>query len=355
MIQQPIVRILILDPSASFRSMVRQTVCGSSGITILPADGAGSSPEKTVRENSPDVILINELSCGRWGGVGALLNRLKPCAATSFAPCIVIGPGLPETMRVVGEHDAGFIRMTDPAGAELSSSLCNEVCTKVKLAAVAATSMRMSAGVATVNAGPAPVSQIAAAGGNFRYHIIAIGASTGGTEATAQIMESLPAEMPGIVITQHMPADFTKMYADRLDRISKLSVSEAKDGDRIGPGKALVAPGGLQMSLRRDARGYYVHCAPGEKVNGHCPSVGVLFDSVAECAGKDAIGVLLTGMGHDGAYELLHMREAGAFTIGQDKATCVVYGMPMVAYDNGAVMQQLPIQQIANVLVHRMA
>ncbi len=145
------------------------------------------------------------------------------------------------------------------------------------------------------------------------------------------------------------------MYADRLDRISKLSVSEAKDGDRIGPGKALVAPGGLQMSLKRDVRGYYVHCAPGEKVNGHCPSVGVLFDSVAECAGKDAIGVLLTGMGHDGAYELLHMREAGAFTIGQDKATCVVYGMPMVAYDNGAVMQQLPIQQIANVLVHRMA
>ncbi len=351
MIQLPIIRILVLDDSVPFRNMVRQAIRSSTGLSILPAGSAGGSPEKTARAAAPDVILLNELSFRSRGELAALLEKLKPGAATSFAPCIVVGPGAPETVRVVGECDAEFIRLSDFNTAVLSASFCNEVCTKVKLASVAAASMRLSAGISAV---PEGVARIAAAGGNFRYHIIAIGASTGGTEATARIMEKLPAEMPGIVITQHMPADFTRMYAERLDRVSKLSVSEARDGDRVGPGKALVAPGGLQMSLKKDSRGYYVRCAPGEKVNGHCPSVGVLFDSAAGCAGSDAIGVLLTGMGQDGAHELLHMRESGAFTIGQDRESCVVYGMPMVAYEIGAVMQQLPIDRIADALVRRM-
>lgn len=350
MIQRSNIRILILDDSPHFREMLQQTVRDDAGLSILPAVTAGNSPEKTVKTTVPDVIILNESPSRGGGDLASLLDRLKPCAATSFAPCIVIGPGAPETMRTVGERDAEFIRLPSLDGTPVSSSFCNEVCTKVKLAAVAATSMRISAGISpTAMHGATPP----AVSGNFRYHIIAIGASTGGTEATAKIMESLPAEMPGIVITQHMPADFTKMYADRLNRISKLSVSEAKDGDRVGPGTALVAPGGLQMSLKKDVRGYFVHCTPGEKVNGHCPSVGVLFDSTAKCAGKDAIGVLLTGMGHDGAQELLHMREAGAYTIGQDRESCVVYGMPMVAYDVGAVMQQLPLDRIADVLIHK--
>ena len=351
MIHQSNIHILILDDSPQFREMLQQTVRGETGLSILPTVTAGSSPEKTVKATAPDVIILNESPGRGFGSLSSLLDRLRPCAATSFAPCIVIGPGAPETMRAVGEHDAEFIRLSSLDGRPVSPSFCNEVCTKVKLAAVAATSMRISAGISptVMRSASLPVTS----GKNFRYHIIAIGASTGGTEATAKIMENLPAEMPGIVITQHMPADFTKMYADRLNRISKLSVSEAKDGDRVEPGTAFVAPGGLQMSLKRDARGYFVHCAPGEKVNGHCPSVGVLFDSVAKCAGKNAIGVLLTGMGHDGAYELLHMREAGAYTIGQDRESCVVYGMPMVAYDVGAVMQQLPLNRIADVLIHR--
>jgi two-component system chemotaxis response regulator CheB len=351
MIQQPIIHILILDDSASFREIVEKAVQGDRGLSVLPGR-IGGSVEKRVRETSPDVIVLNELfDCGA-GSLDALLDLLNPSTVTSFAPCVVIGPGSSETMRVVGEHDAEFIRLSGQAGAAQSASFRNEICTKLKLAGVAAASMRLAAGNSAV--AKANISQAARmAGRDFRYHVIAIGASTGGTEATATILENLPAEMPGIVITQHMPADFTRMYAERLNRISKLSISEARDGERVEPGTALVAPGGLQMWLKKDTRGYYVRCAAGEKVNGHSPSVGVLFDSAAQCAGKDAIGVLLTGMGRDGAYELLHMREAGAFTIGQDQESCVVYGMPKVAYEIGAVMQQLPIDRIAEVLIRR--
>ena len=353
MIQQPIIHILILDDSVAFRAMVEEAVRGERGLSILPG-GIGGDPETVARAASPDVIILNERSGRDPGSLDGLLGRLHPSAATSFAPCVVIGSGSPETVRAVGAHDAEFIRFSGPEGTAQSSSFRNEVCTKLKLAGVAAASMRLAAG-STGAASASAARQVPAAGMSFRYHLIAIGASTGGTEATAMIIENLPAQMPGIVITQHMPADFTRMYAERLDRISKLSVSEARDGDRVEPGTALVAPGGLQMSLKKDLRGYYVHCAAGEKVNGHCPSVGVLFDSAAQVAGKDAIGVLLTGMGHDGAYELLHMREAGAFTIGQDRESCVVYGMPKVAYDVGAVMQQLPIDRIADALIRRRA
>jgi two-component system chemotaxis response regulator CheB len=180
--------------------------------------------------------------------------------------------------------------------------------------------------------------------------VVAIGASTGGTEATAAILRDLPAEMPGIVIVQHMPANFTRMYAERLDRVSRLKVSEAKTGDRVEPGTALVAPGGKHLYLRKDAKGYYVRCARGEKVNGHCPSVDELFNSVAAAAGKEAIGVILTGMGRDGARGLLSMRRAGAYTIGQDRESCVVYGMPMAAYELGAVKVQAPVEKIAGML-----
>lgn len=141
------------------------------------------------------------------------------------------------------------------------------------------------------------------------------------------------------------------MYAERLNSISKLHVTEAEDGDRVLSGSALVAAGGKHMTLKRDSRGYYVKCAEGERVNGHCPSVGVLFDSVAAAAGSVATGVLLTGMGRDGAEGLLKMRQAGAFTVGQDEASCVVYGMPMVAYQIGAVVKQAPLSEIASILI----
>lgn len=347
MIQQNLTRVLVLDSSAAFQSIIRHAIQGDPNLEMLAESGAGGDPETVARKASPDVIVLNELS-GK-DRIADLLTRLKPSVQTNYAPCIVAGHGLPETVRIAGEHEAEFIRIPASLSNAGMDSFSNQFCTIIKLAASKAISMRVA------SPHPAAAAPAPPAGTGFRYNLIAIGASTGGTEATAKILESLPANMPGVVITQHMPETFTKMYAERLDRISKLSVAEAKDGDRILPSTAFVAPGGLQMSVKKDARGYFIHCAPGEKVNGHCPSVGVLFDSVAKCAGSDAIGVILTGMGHDGAHELLHMREAGAFTIGQDHESCVVYGMPMVAYNVGAVMQQLPLDRIADALVRRMS
>ena len=184
--------------------------------------------------------------------------------------------------------------------------------------------------------------------------IIAIGASTGGTEATLEVLKRLPVDVPGILVTQHMPPNFTKMYAQRLDKICAIKVSEAENGERVEKGHAYIAPGDKQMTLEKDSRGYYIRCMPGEKVSGHCPSVDVLFHSVAEKAGENAIGIIMTGMGKDGAEGLLQMRRKGAYTIGQDKETCVVYGMPMVAFNVGAVTEQVAVENIASVVIHRL-
>lgn len=181
--------------------------------------------------------------------------------------------------------------------------------------------------------------------------IIAMGASTGGTEALLAILEKLPGNLPPIVITQHMPPIFTNMYAERLNRICKMEVREAKDQDKLYPGLCLIAPGGLQMQVVKDRDGLKVSCMEGEKVSGHCPSIDYLFSSVAKECGEHAVGILLTGMGRDGAHGLLSMHEKGAYTLGQDEESSVVYGMPMEAYKLGAVDKQGNLSQIANYLL----
>ena len=185
--------------------------------------------------------------------------------------------------------------------------------------------------------------------------VIAIGASTGGTEAILEVVKNFPEDTPGVVITQHMPAGFTAMYAERLNRICKMEVREAKNGDRIRKGLMLLAPGGLQMRVVPLGNSYAVSVQEGEKVNGHRPSVDVLFDSVALHVQEHAIGVLLTGMGADGAAGLLRMRKNGAYTIGQDKNSCVVYGMPMEAHKIGAVCQQCPLNTIGQTVLARVS
>lgn len=177
--------------------------------------------------------------------------------------------------------------------------------------------------------------------------IIAIGASTGGTEAIATVVRGLHRDIPGIVMVQHMPEGYTQMYAHRLDSEGEVSVKEAVSGDVVKPGQILLAPGDKQMRIVKINGRYQVECKHGPRVTGHCPSVDALFESVARVAGKEAIGVLMTGMGSDGAKGLLAMRNAGARTIGQDEKTCIVYGMPKVAYEIGAVKWQVPLEQIA--------
>ena len=177
---------------------------------------------------------------------------------------------------------------------------------------------------------------------------MAIGASTGGTEAIARVIKEFNVDIPGTVIVQHMPPGFTEMYAKRLNEQCKVIVKEAKNGDKVVQGQVLIAPGGdKQMRLVRVGDEYQVSLKKGDKVNGHCPSVDVLFNSVAETAGRDALGIILTGMGADGAKGLKAMREVGALTIGQDESTCIVYGMPKVAFDIGAVMYQEKLENIA--------
>jgi two-component system chemotaxis response regulator CheB len=187
------------------------------------------------------------------------------------------------------------------------------------------------------------------------HKVVAVGASTGGTEALKELLSPLPADFPGIVIVQHMPETFTRQFAERLDSLCKIRVKEAQDGDRILPGHALLAPGGHHMAVVRRGMEYGVHVYRGELVNRHMPSVDVLFSSCAHSLGRNVIGVMLTGMGADGSRGMLEMKQADAFNIAQDESTSVVFGMPREAIRIGAVDQVLPLNQIPNSLLQRLA
>lgn len=181
--------------------------------------------------------------------------------------------------------------------------------------------------------------------------VIAIGASTGGTEATTEVIKNLPKDTPPIIIVQHMPEGFTSMYAQRLNTICRMEVKEAVHGDKLQRGRVLIAQGGIHLRVvRSPGGGYSVSCLDGEKISGHKPSVDAMFHSVAEVVGRNAVGIILTGMGRDGADGLLNMKQKGAFTIGQDEQSSVVYGMPMAAYNIGAVTRQGSLKEIPEIL-----
>jgi len=184
--------------------------------------------------------------------------------------------------------------------------------------------------------------------------IVAIGASTGGTEAVKEVLEVLPPNSPPILITQHMPERFTKTWADRMNSLCRISVKEAEDGDSVLPGHALIAPGNYHMILVRSGSKYLVHVNQNPPVNRHRPSVDVMFASVAKHAGVNSVGIILTGMGNDGAAGLLQMKQSGAYTIAQNESTCVVFGMPKEAIQAGAVDVVLPLGDIPNALLHRL-
>lgn len=189
---------------------------------------------------------------------------------------------------------------------------------------------------------------------NRKIQLIAIGASTGGPEAINQVLKGLPKNGPGIVIVQHIPPGFSKMFAERLDRTTDYAVKEAENGDYVEVGKAFVAPGNKHVRVKKVGARIKIEVFSGERVNGHCPSVDVLFESVAQECGSHAIGVILTGMGSDGANGLLAMKNSGAWTIGQDEKTSVVYGMPRVAYTLGAVQTQSPLSEIPELIKEKL-
>ena len=336
-----IVKVLIVDDSLFFRMALQKALLNDSNIKVVGSAGSATEAESKIQELSPDVVTMDVEMPDMRG-----TDFIKKLIPKNPIPVVLVSSLNIGIFEALGAGAVDFVQKPNKKDGQNFEIFCRELCTKIKIASCAKVK-KVAPSLLSL-----PVPQLVKKGDSEQ--IIAIGASTGGTEATVEILKRLPADIPGILVVQHMPVGFTKMYADRLDRICKFSVKEAKNGDRVRPGEALIAAGDKHMTLERDFKGYYVKCAAGEKVSGHCPSVDVLFHSVARTAGKDAMGVILTGMGKDGADGLLDMRNKGCFTIGQDKQSSVVYGMPMVAYESGAVVKQAPCQSIAGIIIRRL-
>ena len=337
------IKVLITDDSLLFRNILKQELSKDELIEIVGTAVDPIDAEEKINQLKPDIVTL-DVEMPKMNGI-TFLKKLMNENPTK----VVLVSSL--NISVFDALDAGavdFVKKPDMSINNELNSFFLELRSKIKIAHIA----RLKTSIPT-NVEKLPVSNILLDKISTQ-RIIAIGASTGGTEATLDILKKLPKQVPGIVITQHMPPGFTKMYADRLNKNCQMEVREAVNGDRLTNGLALVAPGDKQMRLAKDAKGYFVRCLDGEKVSGHCPSVDVLFESVAKAAGKDSIGIILTGMGKDGAKGLLSMKNEGAFTIGQDQASCVVYGMPKVALDIGAVLLQSPVADIADILIKQL-
>ena len=345
---------MIIDDSLFFRTFLTQKLSRDASIEIIGSFGDPVEAAGRIGALMPDVIAL-DMEMPKMRG-SEFLRTVLPKHPQVKAVVISALSG-----NVFDAMQAGAIDFVGKPGLQTGfdqDQFIHEITQKIKVAATAhvirpaTTATRMVSPAAAA----APAQPLRGLSGASSKSVIAIGASTGGTEAIIEVIKRFPANTSGVVIVQHMPPIFTKMYADRVDKICAMSVSEAQNGDRVVPGAILIAPGGdQQMYLRQDAGGYYVYLTPGAKVSGHCPSVDVLFDSVAKAAGRNAIGVILTGMGADGAKGLTNMRKTGAHTIGQDEASCVVYGMPMVAYNMGGVAEQLPLASIGDAVLRRLS
>lgn len=328
------IRVLVVDDSLMFRNLLVQGLDADPNIEVVAQAQDAYEARDAIVKYKPDVMTL-DVELPRMSGI-EFLRKLMP----QYPLPVVMISALND--KVFDALEAGAVDFVNkPANMnreQLNIFLTQELAAKVKIASTAKVGR-----LKRVEADP--VMGHAGVVGTDR--IVAIGASTGGTEAIFEVVSRFKRDIPGVVIVQHMPPGFTKMYADRLNNQCEVAVKEAQTGDRVLPGRVLIAPGNMQMRLVKVNGVYQVECRGSERVNGHCPSVEVLFNSVAKMAGSKAIGVILTGMGGDGAKGLLEMRNAGAQTIGQDEATCVVYGMPKVAFDIGAVQYQMPVTAIA--------
>ncbi len=330
------IRVLIVEDSIVFRELLVQNLNKDPAIQVVATAKDPFEARDAILEYKPDVMTL-DVELPRMSGI-EFLRKLMPQYPL---PVVVISSLSDKVFDALNAGAVDFVaKPAVKSRPQLEDFIRNELLVKIKIASTA----RISNIKKTVMM--QGQHQLAVKGNNL---LVAIGASTGGTEAIFAVAKELGTDIPGIVVVQHMPAGFTEMYAKRLNDQCRIQVKEAKTGDRVMPGTMLIAPGGdMHMHLVKVNGVYQVECKHGPKVNGHCPSVDVLFDSVAKVAGSDAVGIILTGMGGDGAKGLLAMRQAGARTIGQDESTCVVYGMPKVAYDLGAVEYQEKLSDIPN-------
>lgn len=328
------IKVLVVDDSILFRNTLVQSLESDPNIRVVAQAKDPYEARDAIIQYRPDVMTL-DVELPRMNGID-FLRKLMP----QYPLPVVVISALSDS--VFDALEAGAVDFVNkPSGLDrkgLNLFLQQELVTKVKIASTAKVGKLKRVEARQED------REICRAG---KERIIAIGASTGGTEAIYEVIRQFRRDIPGTVIVQHMPPGFTKMYAERLNNQCEVAVKEAQTGDKVLRGQVLIAPGDKQMRLVRVGDSYQVECRGQEKVNGHCPSVDVLFQSVAKIAGKNAIGVILTGMGGDGAKGLLEMRKAGAQTIGQDETSCVVYGMPKVAHDIGAVQYQIGLGGIA--------
>ncbi len=329
------IKVLVVEDSMVFRELLVQSLGKDPDIQVVGTAKDPFEARDAILEYKPDVMTL-DVELPRMSGI-EFLRKLIPQYPL---PVVVISSLSDKVFDAMNAGAVDFVAKPSYTDRkQLESFVHNELLVKIKIASTAKISKIKRKVAQEVQ------QNFVSKGKNL---IIAIGASTGGTEAICTVMKDYGADLPGIVVVQHMPPGFTEMYAKRLDNQCRVRVKEAQTGDRVLPGTVLIAPGGdKHMRVVNVGGNYQVEVVAGPKVNGHCPSVDVLFESVARVAGKDALGIILTGMGGDGAKGLLAMRQAGARTIGQDESTCVVYGMPKVAYDLGAVEFQDKLSDIA--------
>ena len=348
------IRVLNVDDSALMRQVLASLLAKDPEIEVI-----GSAPDpyiarEKIKALNPDVITL-DVEMPRMDGITFLEKLMRGHPMPVVMVSSLTEAGCQTTLRALELGAVDFITKPKIDLREGMDEVAHDLISKVKAAAQARVRPLLVKGEASA-------SETKYASRNTPHGsssamikttdtIIAIGSSTGGTEAVKDVLEVLPPNTPPILITQHMPERFTKTWADRMNGLCRISVKEAEDGDSVLPGHALVAPGGYHMALERSGARYTVRINQDPPVNRHRPSVDVLFASVARYAGANAVGVILTGMGGDGAKELLTMKQAGAFTIAQDEASCVVFGMPKEAIKAGGVDKILPLSDIAGAIV----
>ncbi len=342
---EPKIRVLVVDDSAVVRKIISEELSKETDIEVV-----GTAPDPFVARDKilrlkPDVITL-DMEMPRMDG----LTFLKKLMRYYPLPVIIVSSLTPRSSSLAMEAlENGAVEvLCKPGDAYSVGDMGIEL--KEKIRAAARTNLTRVA--ARSDSSRPPLPKVASALSSATQKLIAIGASTGGTEALKQVLMGMPANTPGILIVQHMPPHFTRTFAERLNQLCQIEVREAKDGDSVLQGQALVAPGNFHMLLRRSGVKYYVTVKDGPRVHHQRPAVDVLFNSVAQYAGSNALGVLLTGMGADGAKGLLQMKEAGGRTIAQDEQSCVVFGMPKEAIKLGAADAIVPLEFISREIIH---
>jgi len=341
------IRVMIVDDSAIVRQVASAAISAQPDMVVMATAVDPLFAMDKMRREWPDVIVL-DIEMPRMDGL-TFLRKLMAERPTPVVICSsLVDRGAKASFDALAAGAVSLVTKPKVGVKQFLQDESDNLVAAVRAAAGARLRTRQQAApprpkitLDSLPRGP----NVPAAGDLTR--VVAIGTSTGGTQALEVVLTALPADVPGIVVVQHMPAGFTDMFARRLDGLASIRVREAQHGDRVEPGLALIAPGGRHLQLARDGRGYFVGVVDGPLINRHKPSVDVLFRSVARMAGSNALGIIMTGMGDDGALGLKEMRDAGASTIAEAEETCVVFGMPKEAIQRGAVENVLPLHDIA--------